>query len=138
VQNASGLGLESRVAVRQLFFAENRIGILNQKARGVEHDHDFSQQGLDIRFPSFLSNAPRDVCFPGEKKLLEAAQDLHTVADAPGVPVRLRSARTSHCGADFGGPRTIQFAQHLAGRRINRGDPGDGELEVSGHRARTV
>jgi len=27
----------------------------------------------------------------------------------------------------------VQFAQHLAGRRINRGDAGDAELKVGGH-----
>ena len=119
--------------MRQLFFAQEREGVVDQEARCIEHDQHFGDKRFDHVLSGFLRDAPRDVGLVGEENLLEAAQYFDTIADAPGVPVRLRGVRSSHRSADFGWTGAVEFAQNRARRRVHGDDAGDGEFGVGGH-----
>ena len=88
---------------------------------------------LGIRLAGFEGDTARHVVLRCEQILLEAAQHLNTIPDAPGIPVRLSRLRTGDRGVDFGGARAIQFAQHFACSRVDGSDAGNGELDVCGH-----
>ena len=124
--------------MRQLFFAQDREGVVDQESRRVEHDQNFGEQRFDRGLACFLRDAPRDVGLMREKNLLEAAHYPHAIADAPGVPVRLCGARARHRSAHFGRTGAIQFAQNFARRRVHGSDAGDGEFDVGGHLRRSV
>src|SRR2546422_7284096 len=71
-----------------------------------------------IRRPPRSTLFPYTTLFrsPGEKKLLEAAQDLHAVTDSPGIPVRLRSASASHRSEEH--TSELQSRLHLVCRLL--------------------
>ncbi len=122
MQNAPRLGLHREIPVRELFFAQNRERILDQKSRRIEHDQDFGDERFDRGLPCFLRDAPRDVGLMREKNLPEAAQYPHAIADTPGVPVRLCGARASHGGTHFRWTGTVQFAKYFSSRRVYGSD----------------
>ncbi len=124
--------------MRQLFFAQDRECVLDQESRRIEHDQNFGDERFDRWLPCLLRDAPRDVSLMREKNLLEAPQYSHTIAHAPGAPVRLRGARASYCGAHFSRAGTVQFAQNFTRRRVHGGDAGHGEFDVAGHLRRSV
>ena len=43
MQHATGLGLESEIAVRQFFFPQQTVSIFNQEARRIEHHQNFGE-----------------------------------------------------------------------------------------------
>ena len=106
----------------EFFFAQDRESVLDEESRRVKHDQNFSDERFDRGLPCFLRDAPRDVSFVREKNLLETAQYPHTVANAPGAPVRLRGASAGHRGSHFGWTRTVQFAQNFTRRRVYGSD----------------
>ena len=99
--------------MRQLFFAQDREGVVDQESRRIEHHQNFGDERFDRGLACFLRDAPRDVSLMREKNLLETAQHPDAIADSPGVPVRLCGARAGHGSAHFGRTGTIQFAQTL-------------------------
>ena len=133
MQDVAGFRLHREIAVREFFVAQDREGVVDEKSSRVEHHENLSEQSLDLRLACFLGDAAGDIRLAREKNLLKAAQYLHAIADAPGVPIRLGGVCASHRGAYFGWTGAVQFAQNLARRGIHGGDSGHDEFGVRGH-----
>ena len=122
-----------KISVRQFLFTQDGERVLDEEAGGIEHDQYFGKQRLDVGLAGLLRDAARDVGFGSEKILLETAQDLNAIANAPGIPAGLCGASASGRGTNFGWSGTVQLAQNFARGRVHRSETGNGNLNVGGH-----
>ena len=61
------------ISVRQLFFAQNGEGVVDQKSRRVEHNQHLSEQRFNHGLAGFLRDAARDVALARKQNLLKTA-----------------------------------------------------------------
>src|SRR5208282_1604865 len=132
------LGFDRKISVRQLFFAQDRKGVVDQESRRVEHDQNFGEQRFHRGLACFLCDTPRDIGLVREKNLLKTPHHPDAIADAPGVPFRLCRVRARDRRAYFGRTGTVQFAQNFTRRRVHGSDARNGEFDISGHLRRSV
>ena len=75
---------------------EQLIGVIDQEARGIEHDHHFRQQGLDIGFAGFAGDRLCDSGLIFVEQMLKLPQYVNSLPNTESIPVCLRIAATRH------------------------------------------
>src|SRR5271157_696121 len=119
--------------VRQLFFAEEVVRVVDAELRGIQDDQDFRDQRFHDGLTRLAADETGHVVAMLAQKLLESAQDGDSFAYRRCFPQRLCLPCAEHGILDITGAGTRQLSQYLSGCRIRGYDCAVPYSCLSGH-----
>jgi hypothetical protein len=124
--------------MRNGLFAEQGVCIVDAEAGGVEDNENFRKQGLDDGLAGLGGDQAGDAGFFLMQKALKFAEGGNAWLDSESMPVWLGGTGAGNGRKNLRLGNAIQFAENLAGRRIDRGHFSRRDLEIGNHWMRKV
>src|SRR5438552_5022508 len=131
--DSPGLSFHGQVPMWHRLITQQPVCVFYQEARGIEHDHHFGKQRLNIGLSRFASDETRDIRFFLLHQALKFAQDRNAPSHSELAPLRLRCVRAIHRRMTFRFSSALEFPQNFAFRRIDRSYRSKRDLNFCGH-----